>query len=176
MARLLIPLLLLLLGLGGGVGAGLALAPQEDPEAALAAELADPCGVPPPAGAAHAEAAPAEGDAEGGAAAGREYMALPNQFVVPLMSGDEVGALMLLSLSVELPAGGQERVQPLEPKLRGALLQALFDQATTGGFDGAFTASESRRALRAALLEAAERATEGLVTDVLVTEMVRQDR
>ncbi|MBP1805073.1 flagellar basal body-associated FliL family protein [Rubellimicrobium aerolatum] len=190
MKRLLIPLVLLLLGLGGGVGAGLMLAPApvEEPTA----ELANPCGVPPGGEAVvpgeeehaiaegeHAEGEPAE---DGEAATGEDglpthdYVKLNNQFVVPLLNEGRVEALVLMSLSLEVPPGKQETTLALEPKLRDAFLQVLFDHANTGGFDGLYTASSAMRGLRSALVRGAQDAVGELVTDVLILDLVRQDK
>ncbi len=109
-------------------------------------------------------------------AGGHDYVKLPNQFIVPVVEGGEVAALMLMSLSVEVPAGAKDGIAPIEPKLRDSFLQVLFDHANTGGFAGMFTASSAMRPLRAALVQAAEAASEGLVTDVLIVDMVREDR
>ena len=135
-----------------------------------------------PAEGGHGAPAPeASGQGEGGSGghggeAGHEYVRLPNQFIVPLVEEGEVAGLMLVSLSLEVAAGTEEEVAPIEPKLRDAFLRVLFDHANTGGFDGVFTASGAMRPLRAALLRAAGEASGGLVTDVLIVEMVREDR
>jgi len=192
MKKLLIPLVLLALGLGGGVGAGLVLAPAPAAEACATPTGAETAYAEPDAAGADAapceEEAPAQGEAAeaaaettsgdygAAAAGGHEYVKLPNQFVVPLMEEGRVAALMLVSLSVEVPAGSKEAIAPIEPKLRDAFLQALFDHANTDGFEGLFTASGAMRPLRAALLQAAQGATDGLVTDVLIVDLVRDDR
>lgn len=170
MMRLLIPLVLLALGLGGGVGAGLVLAPSG--EAAMPEAITAPCGevaaaVPPEIG---RGAGPS-----GGESAAHDYLRLNNQFVVPLLQEGEVDSLVMLSLSVEVPAGQEEQVLLREPKLRDAFLQVLFDHANTGGFDGLFTAQSAMRELRAALLAGAQDEVGPLVTDVLILDIVRQD-
>jgi len=181
MKRILLPLLLLVLGVGGGVGAGLALAPAPAPgeaEGALA-ELADPCGAIPPADPAdpRAEAAPADSaEDDGEAVSDHDYVRFKNQFIVPVVVGGEVASLVLLSLSVEVPLGQEDAVLMIEPKLRDVFLQVLFDHANTGGFEGTFTAAEAMRSLRASLKAAARDAIGDLVTDVLILDLVRQDR
>jgi hypothetical protein len=131
-------------------------------------------------GEAHGEAPAADphgGSGRGEApAGGHDYVKLPNQFIVPVVEGGEVAALMLLSLSVEVPAGTNDAIAPIEPKLRDSFLRVLFDHANTGGFEGMFTAAGAMRPLRAALLDAAAAASEGLVTDVLILDIVREDR
>ena len=104
-----------------------------------------------------------------------EYVKLNNQFVVPVVSGAKVSALVVLSLSIEVSAGQKEIVFEVEPKLRDSFLQVLFNHANSGGFDGAFTAGEKMSDLRGALFEAAFKVLGPIVSDVLVIDIVRQD-
>ena len=180
MKKLLLPLVLLIVGSGGGIGAGLFLFP---PAHEAEPELANPCGpLPeePAAEAAHEGATEEEilaAAAEGGESLteGYEYVKLANQFIVPVVQGADVAALVLLSMSLEVPLGQNDHALEVEPKLRDAFLQVLFDHANTGQFDGVFTATGPMRTLRSALLAAAEEAEPGLVRDVLITDIVRQD-
>ena len=177
----LLPLVLALLGLGGGIGAGLALKPA--PEAAVAAGAephdvagaeASEHGAAPPGG--HGEAGVAAG--HGGAAdaaAEQDYVKLNNQFVVPVVAEGKVSALVVMSVSLQVGAGGRETVFAREPKLRDGFLQVLFDHANAGGFDGNFTTAETLRTLRMGLLEAAQNVLGESVTDVLIVDMMRQD-
>ena len=168
--KLILPLLLALLGTGGGVAAGLFLAPPaEEPHD----EAMGPCGPLPEDGAAPMAAASGE-DAEA-APTGTEFARLNNQFVVPVVESEAVTALVVVSLSVEVPTGQQNLVFEQEPKLRDAFLQVLFDHANLGGFDGQFTASTNMRNLRSALRAAARAAIGDTVRDVLILELVRQD-
>jgi flagellar protein FliL len=153
MFRKLLPILLLLVGAGAGVGAGLALRPAPDPVAEGAAPAA----------------APVEKPSE------MEYVKLPSQFVVPLMASGRVGALVVLSLSIEVPLGQTDSVHAREPKLRDEFLRVLFDHANTGGFRGTFTESSNLVVLRRALLEAGKKVMGDAVHDVLITDIVRQD-
>ncbi len=68
-----------------------------------------------------------------------EYVKLPNQFVVPVMAKGKVGAMVILSLSLEVEQGTTQEVYEIEPKLRDVLLQVMFDHANSGGFTGAYT-------------------------------------
>lgn len=167
--RKLLPLILALSGLGAGIGAGLALRP--DPPAPEAVETAEAA-----AGEAPAETAPppmAGGDhpAEGAP----EYVKLNNQFVVPVVTGGRVTALVVLSVSLQVGPGMREEVFAREPRLRDAFLQVLFDHANAGGFDGVFTSAENLRRLRMALLEAAQRVLGATAGDILITDMMRQE-
>ena len=173
--RKLLPLLLGLLGLIAGGGAGYVLRPHD------AASGPAPEGVTGPAeqGEGHAEGGPepsAEAQADAGDhAGGLEYVKLNNQFVVPVIKDDEVAALVILSLTLEVANGAGERVFAAEPKLRDSFLQVLFDHANAGGFDGAFTQSGRMGHLRKALLEPARHILGDILGDVLIVDIVRQD-
>ena len=181
MKKLLLPLLLLLIGTGGGVGAALFMAPAADEEHA---ELLSPCGDVAadgehgePAAEAHAETG-AEAPVpvgEDGAPLGREYARMNNQFVVPVVEAGRISALVVLSITVEVTTGHQEEVYLNEPRLRDEFLQVFFDHANAGGFEGVFTSSANMRGLRTALRRAARQSIGPDVTDVLITDIVRQD-
>ena len=163
-----LPILLALLGLGGGVGAGMALRP--DP-----AEVAmnNPCGEVAEHKDEHDdEGTPKDGDI---AESTYDYVKLNNQFIVPIVMDGKVSSLVVLSLSLEVEAGQNENVYRLEPKLRDIFLQVLFDHANAGGFKGSLTKSARMNVLRASLLESAQSALGKIVSDVLITDVVRQD-
>jgi len=161
----LIPMILALIGLGAGVGAGFALRPT--PQAAPPDEsCACECG--PAASPRVLE--PPETNATRG-----DFVKMNNQFVVPVVQGGNVAALVVLSLSLNVPTGGSEAVYQREPKLRDMFLQVLFDHANAGGFDGRFTAGPNMERLRVALTEAAQGVLGGNVFDILITDIMRQD-
>jgi flagellar protein FliL len=165
--KILLPLGIALLGLGGGLGAGFALKP--------APEIAEPCegeDCPDPALADGAPAAPAPQTVFGAL----EYVALEKPFIVPVFADDRVAAMVVLSLSVEVPEGQRNNVLALQPRLRDGLLAVMFRHANSGGFDGSFTAGQKMADLKSALLAAAREVMTGIaVGEVLVTEIVRQD-
>lgn len=163
----LLPILLALVGLGGGVGAGFLLRPPATPEehAAEASEAAQ---------GGHEDAATQETDAEHNEGA-PEYVKMNNQFVVPVVEEGRVAALVVLSLSLEVDPGSTEALYLREPKLRDAFLQVLFDHANIGGFSGSFTDGTNLIALRTSLKEAAAQVMGLVVTDVLITDIARQD-
>ena len=127
-----LPVLLILIATGAGIGGGLMLRPdaQENVEAC-------PCDC----GKEAATVDPKVPEPEQMASPDKEYVKLNNQFVVPVLSQDRVASIVLLSLSLEVSAGERERIFAVEPKLRDAFLQTMFDHANMGGFEGAFTNS-----------------------------------
>jgi len=164
----LFPILLALVGLAGGVGAGLFLRPApaaEEHAAGADASAAEDEG--------HAESEDGEySETEEGAP---EYVKLNNQFVVPVVEKGRVAALVVLSLSLEIEPGNTEAVYLREPKLRDVFLQVMFDHANTGGFSGSFTDGSNLIGLRTSLKEAAAQVLGLVVTDVLITDIARQD-
>ncbi len=163
--RKLLPILLALIGLGAGVGGGFALRPPPE-DLSLG-----PCG-DPEAEVKTAAPGPAEGEE---AVPTHDYVKLNNQFVVPVVDGGRVSALVILSINLEVTVGGSEQVYAREPKLRDAFLQVLFDHANSGGFNGAFTEANKMSILRMALLEAAKRVLADTVSDILISDILRQD-
>lgn len=161
MIRKLLPLLLALAGLGIGAGAGLYLRPAPDP--ATAPEAAAP--------AATEGHAAAETDPE----TAPEYVKLSNQFVIPVLEGGRVASMVILAISLEVVHGSTDTVYAREPKLRDALLQVLFDHANSGGFKGDFTDGANMILLRKALLESAKSTLGEIVTNVLISDIARQD-
>ena len=156
------PLILALVGLGAGAGAGLSLRP--DPPKSDAILEAD------------AKAATETSTTEpSGESSGSDFVKLNNQFVIPVVTEQEVKALVVLSLGLEVVPGGSGGFYQLEPKLRDAFLKVLFDHANSGGFDGVFTEGRRMENLRRALFEAARKVMGNRVKDVLVTDILRQD-
>lgn len=158
MAKLL-PILLLIVGAAAGGGAGLMLKPEPLEEC-----VDDACEAT-----ALEEAPEPESDVE------PTYVAMKNQFVVPVIQDAKVKSLVVLSLSLETTSEDTEIVFSREPKLRDVFLRALFDHAHIGGFDGAFTESGRLSILRVALLEAAQSVIGNDVSDILITDIVRQE-
>lgn len=150
MIRKIIPLLLALIGLGAGIGGGLMLRPAPEPLPEVAEVEIDPAMLP-------------------------EYVKMNNQFVVPVLEGGQVAAMVILSLSLEVKNGATEEVYSREPKLRDAFLQVMFDHANAGGFSGSFTDGSNLILLRAALLEMAVKTLGEVISDVLINDIVRQD-
>lgn len=167
MKKLILPVILGLVGTAGGAAAGLFLLPPPAPEAPVD-ETA--CVVPEHGGEeSHDLAELPEHDTPSA------FVALSNQFIVPLVNGNEVESLVILSASIEVPEEKQDAVLQAEPRLRDAFLQVLFDHANTGGFDGTFTTTDTMRRLRLALNAAAEEVLGETSRNVLIVDIIRQD-
>ena len=165
----LIPLVLPVIGLSAGIGAGLFLKPA--PQSAATEMQAS---ATPPQDPHTSPTQPAEGH---GAAesANLTYVKLNNQFIVPIIQENTVTSIVVLSLSLEIRSNDPEMVYAKEPKLRDGFLQVLFDHSNMGGFQGAFTNSGTMATLRRSLLSIARDAVGDIVTDVLITDLARQD-
>ena len=171
MKKLLIPLILLLVGVGGGVGAGLFLVPPAKPDAIASA----PCG--------ELETDHIASDSDGDPhddnhtvdVSAFEYAKLNNQFIVPVVKDGSVKALVVLALSVEVTTGQKDAVFLAEPRLRDSFLQAMFDHANIGGFDGNFTSATTMRPLREELSRRGKKILPKIINDVLIVDIVRQD-
>lgn len=109
------------------------------------------------------------------AAGETEFVKISNQFVVPIIKGDRVASMIVLSLSLETSPGFEEAVFLREPKLRDAFLRVLFDHSNMDGFRGAFTQSGTLELLKTGLREAAQKELGPDVRDVLIMDIARQD-
>ena len=179
----LIPVILALIGLGGGLFAGQMMRPPPEPEAGAepAAEGAATAGGEHPAAedhgggatvaSAHSDGPPPPYDPD----LQREYAKLDRQIIAPIVEHEEVSALLILTLSIEVDAGQTAVVFEREPKLRDRFLKVLFRHAQSGAFNGAFTAAPVMDDLRGSLLEAAQSVLGPMAHDVLVTDIIRQD-
>ncbi|WP_247743720.1 flagellar basal body-associated protein FliL [Shimia sp. R9_3] len=106
---------------------------------------------------------------------GREYVELVDQFIIPVVNDSSVTSLILITLTLEVDSGATERVFQAEPRIRGALLQAMFDHANIGGFNGAFTNSSKLEPLRQTFVEVAQKVYGDEISDVLIVQITRQD-
>ena len=186
MKAALTPLLMAALGAGLGAGAAVMLAgdaPAEeagDGHAAPEKHEGDAHGdeAARGSGSDHGRVEAAHGPGHGsdkGASGGGTFVPMRNQFVVPMLDEGRTYALVAISLSLEVAPGAREAAVSSEPRLRDALLGALFDHANTGGFAGDFTAEARLAALRRTLTESARAAVGDGVLDVLIQDISRQD-
>lgn len=182
-----ISMLLPVIALAGGVVGGDLLGPGDPAAATVDSGLTDPGqpavpGVDKLASQSHdgaAEIAPTATDVghdDATEAAGSATFTFPSQFFVPMMRNGDMGAIMILTLSLQTSADELEPMKQHEHRLRDALLRQLLVHANTGGFDGNFTSEPSMRVLRESLLSAAKSATALTVSQVLIEDIARQGR
>jgi len=151
MAKL-IPILLIVLGMAGGIGAGLWLRPLPDPVDMAEQDLPLPD--------------ISQLDVT--------LYDMKNQFMVPLLDGDRIVSVIVMSLTLEVAGAQQDAVLHNEPRLRDRFLQVMFDHANSGGFDGMFTSNNNMTLLRQALLETGQNLLgREAVVGVLITDILR---
>ena len=156
MLKMLFPVLFLAIGAGAGVAAGVFLMPAPG---TLTNEAVEP-----------------EENLEDHDATGiSEFVKLNNQFVVPVVQNERVASLVVMSLSLETSVSMSDRIFAREPKLRDSFLRVLFDHANVGGFDGAFTQSDTLDVLRSSLKDVARKELGDEILSVLITDIARQD-
>ncbi|RCW82055.1 flagellar basal body-associated FliL family protein [Paracoccus lutimaris] len=125
------------------------------------------------------EHATADGHGEAASDAGggeTDWFKFPNQFFVPIIRNGSPTAIMVLTLSIEMPASARPKIEAQEARLRDALLSALMIEANTGGFDGNYTAETSLQRLRNSLLAAGQRAGGTDVQRILIEDIGRQEQ
>ena len=166
MIKAILPVILAVAGTGAGVATGLAL--RSPPAVEHQAETHEPSDIE----ASHDADTPERHDQD---SSEREYVKLNNQFVVPVVRHDQVSALIVIALSVEVGAGQKDEIYLREPRLRDSFLQVLFDHANMGGFSGEFTNANTLDMLREALRDVAQRDMGDMVSDVLIIDITRQD-
>lgn len=186
-------LLLPVIALAGGVAAGdiLRPAPKSDDHGAIEAQPAghgpaeadgygaDTAASEPADG--HGKAPPAAGDHGDGHGGGHDaapaegWFTFPSQFFVPLMRNGDMGAVMILTLTLETGGADLPALEQQEHRLRDALLRELLIHANTGGFDGNFTSEARLAPLRDRLLKAAQASTTLAVKAVLIEDIARQE-
>lgn len=179
----LLPVILGIVGIAGGAAAGHFLKPAElssDDKMAMAA--GDPkSGKQDGKPAADKQVAKKDHDhdddhkAPATALSDADYVKLNKQFVVPIVEGERVSSLIVISMALEADQGLSETIFQFEPKIRDEFLSVLFKHAQSGGFTGVFTADQPMQDLRSSLLYAAQSVLGRAVRSVLVTDIVRQD-
>ncbi|MCC5988429.1 MAG: flagellar basal body-associated protein FliL [Pararhodobacter sp.] len=165
--KVLIPLVLVLFGLAAGAGAGWFMRASATADARDASGAAEGTAADSAAGFAAASSRPAGG--------GTESLQLSNQFMVPLVEEERVRAVVVIGLALEMAAGHGVTLSRHEARLRAGFLQALFDHANMGGFEGVFTSGETLLTLRRRLRDIAREELGDSLRDVLITDLMRQE-
>ena len=118
------------------------------------------------------------GDSHGGGGAGVEnagYMKFGRQFVVPVLAHDDVDALVILDINLELDPSAAESAYAREPKVRDALLKSLLQLSNEGAFGERLLNEENLDDIRARLLTSAKTVLDDDVIGVLILNVARQD-
>lgn len=121
---------------------------------------------------AQARTAPAEGTSSEAPA----FIDMERKFVVPLVRGNRVRSLLVADLRLEVRASGESRALTLKPKVRDALLDALYSMAVAGTFDGDLYSNNVQDDMRARLLQAARQVLQDDAVAILIAELLRQDQ
>ncbi|MBC9246409.1 hypothetical protein H4P12_06715 [Paracoccus sp. 11-3] len=102
------------------------------------------------------------------------WFTFPNQFFIPIMRNGDMGAVMIMTLSIETEKAHLDAMQQQEHRLRDALLRQLMIRANSGGFDGNFTSEASLGTLRKDLLAAVDEVSDLPITAILIEDIARQ--
>ncbi len=103
------------------------------------------------------------------------FMKFSRQFVVPVVSRDNVSALVIIDINLELDPSATENAYSREPKVRDALLKALLQLSNEGAFGGGLLEEENLDDIRARLLASAKTVLSDDVIGVLILNVARQD-
>jgi flagellar protein FliL len=123
-----------------------------------------------------AHATPAPAPAEQAQPEAPAFVDMERKFVVPLVRGNRVRSLVVVDLRLEVRASGESRALALKPKIRDALLDALYALAVTGAFDGDLYSNNVQDEMRAQLLQAARQVLQDDASAILIGELLRQDQ
>jgi len=167
MLKKLLPILIAVIGIGVGIGAGFFLRPNPETHSVSQTEV-------------NLSAPSYTSENEMPLIAGEitedlSYLELEDQFVVPVVKDGDMTSLVLITLALETKPSALQTVSDNMPRLRGALLQVMFDYANIGGFDGPFTNSSRLDKLRRNFFEVSQSIFGDDISDILILEITRQD-
>jgi hypothetical protein len=164
----LLPLIGLIIGFAGGAVAAIFLAPPAEPTEMTEDGHTTSDG----SNTSSDDHANEDGTSE---ASDSELVKLANQFVVPVILGERVQAMVILTVALEVEQGTSDQVHLLEPKLRDQFLAELFGLAAIGGFEDNIISRKTLDLVRKVLSEKAKSVLAQKSAQVLITDMVRQD-
>ena len=107
---------------------------------------------------------------------GPSYLKFKRQFVVPVMKGKEIEALVIMNLNYELDGSAPDNIYSFEPKLRDAIIRELLTLSDKGIFGADLTTPQNYEKLRSTLLEAGQQVIPEGIRDVLILDIARQDQ
>lgn len=103
------------------------------------------------------------------------FMKFGRQFIVPVIRSDDVNALVVLDINLELNPSAAERAYSREPKIRDAILSTLLTLSNEGAFEDKLLDEENMAQVRARLLTSAQTILGEDAIDILILSMARQD-
>jgi flagellar protein FliL len=103
------------------------------------------------------------------------FMKFSRQFIVPVIRTDNVNALVVIDINLEIAPESTENAYSREPKIRDALLSALLRLSNEGAFEDNLLEEDNIDWIRAQLLTAAQSILGEDATDVLILSIARQD-
>ena len=119
-----------------------------------------------------------KGDGEEGDGYGEEsteeYLKFGRQFLVPVLESDDRSYIIMMDINVVAASGALQAMYPLEPRLRDALLGALFTLSNEGALGERFLVEENMSAIRERLLSAAQEVVGESAEDILILSIARQ--
>ncbi len=108
-------------------------------------------------------------------AEGHDYVKLNNQFIVPVIADGKVSSLVILSLSLEVTAGGAPRSMRSSRNCATLSCRYCSDHANSGGFAGNFTEGEQDAGAAQCAARGGGKLLGSIVSDVLIVDIVRQE-
>ncbi|NOX94412.1 MAG: hypothetical protein GXP04_04755 [Alphaproteobacteria bacterium] len=102
-------------------------------------------------------------------------MKFSRQFIVPVIRTNNVNALVVIDINIELLANATEKAYTREPKIRDALLSALLRLSNEGAFGDQLLNQQNIEHIREQLLTAAQSILGDSATDILILSIARQD-
>lgn len=115
------------------------------------------------------------GHGDGKNSAEGNYLKFGRQFVAPVIGDAGVRSLLVFDISIETRPGMVEKLYPMEPKLRDALLSTLLSLSNRGAFDRQLLDAANLETIRRELLVAARSVIGEDAREVLILNMARQD-
>jgi len=103
------------------------------------------------------------------------FMKFSRQFIVPVIRTNNVNALVVIDINIELLANATEKAYTREPKIRDALLSALLRLSNEGAFGDQLLNQQNIEHIREQLLTAAQSILGDSATDILILSIARQD-
>lgn len=117
-----------------------------------------------------------DGHGEKGKSGPTAYYKFSREFIVPVISDNNVQSLVIIDLNLEIDPNLGEDLYAMDPKLRDVLMTELIALSNEGRFATRMTDPANYAEIRARLLTAIHAIQEKGVRDVLILDLARQDQ